>query len=97
MRPPQADPPKSFLAKVYGLSRQGFSQLCKRHGIEASTFESTECVFIILSEKMNRSGLRRRLADPAERERIQNQIYEWYASELTQRFSPDGQASAFLP
>ncbi|MES2658136.1 MAG: hypothetical protein V4689_05935 [Verrucomicrobiota bacterium] len=97
LAPPQADPSQAFLAKAYGISRQGFSQLCKRHEIDPAIFESVECAFIILSEKVKRSPLRQRLADPAEKARIQNLIYSWYETERTNRISQNGQPAAVLP
>ena len=82
---PPNDPPVSFLARTYCISRQGLYQVCSKHGMETSTFECPENVFLILTTKGKRSPLRTRLADPAERARIKTTINQFYAEQYNQR------------
>lgn len=63
------------LASAYGLSRQGITDLSKRHGIDRETLTSPDTVLDVLLTKGNRSPLRSRLTDPATRAAIQKRIY----------------------
>ena len=63
------------LATAYGLSRQGITDLSKRHGIDRDTLADPESLFEKLLTSGNRSPLRRRLTDPATRAAIQKQIH----------------------
>lgn len=82
---PPNDPPVSYLARTYGLSRQGLYKVCTTHGMETSTFECPENVFIILTQKGKRSPLRTRLADPAEQARIKSSIKKYYDDQTNLR------------
>ena len=82
---PPNDPPVSYLARTYGISRQGLYKCCAAHGMETSTFECPENVFIILTQKGKRSQLRTRLADPAEQSRIKSSIKKYYADQTNLR------------
>ena len=62
------------LAKAYGVSRQGITDLSKRHGIDRETLADPEALFEKLLTSGNRSPLRRRLVEPAERLRIATEI-----------------------
>lgn len=62
------------LASAYRLSRQGITDLSKRHGIDRDTLADPESLFEKLLTSGNRSPLRRRLVEPAERLRIATEI-----------------------
>lgn len=82
---PPNDPPVSFLARTYGISRQGLYKVCSKHGMETSIFECPENVFHVLTAKGKRSPLRTRLADPSERARIKDTINQFYDEQYNQR------------
>ena len=63
------------LATAYGLTRQGISDLSKRHGIDFDTLQQPDALLTVLLDKGNRSPLRSRLTDPALRAAIQKQIH----------------------
>ena len=64
----------SRLGAVYGISGQAVRQLSIRHGIDLDTLADPEALFEKLLTSGNRSPLRRRLVEPAERLRIATEI-----------------------
>ena len=62
------------LATAYGLTRQGVTDLSKRHGIERQVLADPEALLTVLLDKGNRSPLRSRLTDPATRNEIASQL-----------------------
>lgn len=68
-------PSLELLASAYGLSRQGITDLSKRHSIERETLADPDELLTLLLDKGNRSPLRSRLTDPAVRAAIQKQIH----------------------
>ena len=63
------------LATAYGVSRQGITDLSKRHGIERQVLADPEALLVVLLDRGRRSPLRSRLTDPATRAAIQKQIH----------------------
>ena len=64
----------SRLGAAYGISGQAARQLSIRHGIDCETLADPESLFEKLLTSGNRSPLRRRLVEPAERLRIATEI-----------------------
>jgi len=62
------------LASAYGLSRQGITDLSKRHGIDRETLQQPDEVLVVLLDRGRRSPLRSKLTDPATRAAISSQI-----------------------
>ena len=62
------------LATAYGLTRQGITDLSKRHDLDRQVLADPEALLVVLLTKGNRSPLRSRLVDPATRNAIANQI-----------------------
>ena len=62
------------LATAYGLSRQGITDLSKRHSIERETLADPEALLVVLLDRGRRSQLRSRLVDPATRNEIASQL-----------------------
>ena len=63
------------LATAYGLTRQGITDVSKRHGIEPQVLADPDALLVVLLDRGNRSPLRSRLTDPATRAAIQKQIH----------------------
>ena len=62
------------LATAYGVTRQGITDVSKRHGIERQVLADPDKLLDVLLDRGNRSPLRSRLTDPATRAAIQKQI-----------------------
>ena len=62
------------LASAYRLSRQGITDVAKRHDLDRQVLADPEALLTVLLDKGNRSQLRSRLTDPAARAAIQKQI-----------------------
>ena len=62
------------LATAYGLSRQGITDLAKRHRITRGTLQQPDALLTVLLDRGNRSPLRSRLTDPATRNEIASQL-----------------------
>jgi hypothetical protein len=62
------------LATAYGLTRQGITDLSKRHGIDRETLQRPDALLVVLLDRGNRSPLRSKLTDPATRAAIASQI-----------------------
>ena len=62
------------LATAYGLSRQGITDLSKRHGIDRETLQQPDALLTVLLDRGNRSPLRTRLTDPSTRNEIASQL-----------------------
>ena len=62
------------LATAYGLTRQGITDVSKRHGIEPQVLADPDALLVVLLDRGNRSPLRSRLVEPAERLRIATEI-----------------------
>lgn len=63
------------LASAYGLSRQGITDVAKRHGIDRQVLADPDSLFVVLLDRGRRSPLRSRLTDPSTRAAIQKQIH----------------------
>ena len=62
------------LASAYGISRQGITDLAKRHDLDRQVLADPEALLVVLLDRGNRSPLRSRLTDPSTRNAIANQI-----------------------
>ncbi len=62
------------LASAYGLSRQGITDVAKRHSIDRQVLADPEALLVVLLDRGRRSPLRSRLVEPAERLRIATEI-----------------------
>ena len=62
------------LATAYGVSRQGITDVAKRHDLERQVLADPEALLVVLLDRGNRSPLRSRLVEPAERLRIATEI-----------------------
>lgn len=62
------------LASAYGLSRQGITDLAKRHDLDRQVLADPEALLTVLLDRGNRSPLRSRLVDPATRNEIASQL-----------------------
>ena len=63
------------LATAYGVSRQGITDVAKRHDLDRQVLADPEALLVVLLDRGNRSPLRSRLTDPATRAAIQKQIH----------------------
>ena len=63
------------LATAYGLSRQGITDLSKRHGIDRQVLADPEALLVVLLDRGRRSPLRSKLIEPSTRAAIQKQIH----------------------
>ena len=62
------------LASAYGLSRQGITDVAKRHDLDRQVLADPEALLVVLLDRGRRSPLRSRLVEPAERLRIATEI-----------------------
>ena len=62
------------LATAYGLSRQGITDVAKRHDLDRQVLADPEALLTVLLDKGNRSPLRSRLTDPSTRSAITSQL-----------------------
>ena len=64
------------LASAYGLTRQGITDLSKRHSIERQVLADPEALLDVLLDRGNRSPLRSKLTDPSTRAAIASQLQD---------------------
>ena len=64
----------SRIGAAYGISGQAARQLSIRHGIDLDTLQQPDALLDVLLDRGNRSPLRSRLVEPAERLRIATEI-----------------------
>ena len=62
------------LATAYGLSRQGITDLSKRHGIDRQVLADPEALLVVLLDRGRRSPLRSKLIEPSTRKAIASQL-----------------------
>ena len=62
------------LATAYGLSRQGITDVAKRHDLDRQVLADPDALLVVLLDRGNRSPLRSRLTDPSTRAAIASQL-----------------------
>ena len=62
------------LATAYGVSRQGITDVAKRHDLDRQVLADPDALLVVLLDRGNRSPLRTRLTDPATRNEIASQL-----------------------
>ncbi len=63
------------LASAYGLSRQGITDVAKRHDLDRQVLADPEALLVVLLDRGRRSPLRSKLIEPSTRAAIQKQIH----------------------
>ena len=63
------------LATAYGLSRQGITDVAKRHDLDRQVLADPEALLVVLLDRGRRSPLRSKLIEPSTRAAIQKQIH----------------------
>ena len=63
------------LATAYGVSRQGITDVAKRHDLDRQVLADPEALLVVLLDRGRRSPLRSKLIEPATRAAIQKQIH----------------------
>jgi hypothetical protein len=67
-------PSQSTIARVYGVSKQGLNQLCRRHSFTTEQLHDPDFVLEKLLRDGNSCKTRTRLADPAIRTEIRKSL-----------------------
>ena len=62
------------LATAYGVSRQGITDVAKRHDLDRQVLADPDALLVVLLDRGNRSPLRSRLTDPSTRAAIASQL-----------------------
>ena len=63
------------LATAYGLTRQGVTDVAKRHSIDRQVLADPEALLTVLLDRGRRSPLRSKLIEPSTRKAIASQIH----------------------
>ena len=62
------------LATAYGVSRQGITDVAKRHDLDRQVLADPDALLVVLLDRGNKSRLRSKLVDPSNRAVIARQL-----------------------